>query len=439
MDYPEALRFLDRFVNREATAGRIHGLSLDAMWGLVTTMGNPQVDLRAIHVTGTNGKGSVVGMAGGLLTANGLRVGEYTSPHVDTIRERLSLGGEMITEDEFGDLIGGVAHYAQAAPESPSYFELLTAAALLWFSSEAVDAALVEVGLLGRFDATNVVDATVVVVTNVGRDHTDGRGEWRRAVAGEKAGIVVEGHPLVLGEPAADVRDLFVSEGAEPVLVRGEDFGVENARLAVGGQVVSLWGPHGHHREVYLPMYGPGQADNAAAALTAVEAFLGGPLGDDVVAEGLGGISLPGRMEVLARRPLVVADGAHNKNAAHHLASAITEAFTWNRLILVLGVLDPHDPTEIIDELSVLSPEVVVTCTAPSGRAVPVELLAAAGADRGWEVEAVSDPTDAVARAVGLAGEDDLVLVAGTFYIVSPARRAVSALGVHGGQAEEEF
>ena len=125
----------------------------------------------------------------------------------------------MITEDEFGDLIGGVAHYAQATPESPSYFELLTAAALLWFSAEAVDVALVEVGLLGRFDATNVVDAAVVVVTNVGRDHTDGRGEWRRAVAGEKAGIVVEGHPLVLGEPAADVRDLFVSEGAEPVLV----------------------------------------------------------------------------------------------------------------------------------------------------------------------------------------------------------------------------
>ncbi len=345
----------------------------------------------------------------------------------------------MITEDEFGDLIGGVAHYAQTAPESPSYFELLTAAALLWFSNEAVDAALVEVGLLGRFDATNVVDAEVVVVTNVGRDHTDGRGEWRRAVADEKAGIVVEGHPLVLGESAADVHDLFISEGAEPVLVRGEDFGVENARLAVGGQVVDLWGPHGHHREVYLPMYGPGQADNAVAALTAVEAFLDGPLGDDVVAEGLGGIALPGRMEVLARHPLVVADGAHNKDAARHLASTIPEAFTSSRLILVLGVLAPHDPTEIIDELSALSPEVVITCTAPSGRAVPAELLAAVGADRGLEVEAVPEAIDAVTRAVGLAGEDGLVLVAGTFYIVSPARRAVSALGVHGGQAEEEF
>ena len=171
----------------------------------------------------------------------------------------------------------------------------------------------------------------------------------------------------------------------------------------------------------------------------AVERRLGGEIIRRIEAEGLGGISLPGRMEVLARRPLVVADGAHNKDAAHHLALAIPEAFTSSRLILVLGVLEPHDPTEIIDELAVLSPEVVVTCTAPSGRAVPAELLAAAGADRGLDVEAVPEPTDAVARAVGLAGEDDLVLVAGTFYIVSPARRAVSALGIHRGWEEEEF
>ena len=142
---------------------------------------------------------------------------------------------------------------------------------------------------------------------------------------------------------------------------------------------------------------------------------------------------------MLARRPLVVADGAHNKDAAHHLAAAIPGAFTSSRLILVLGVLGPHDPTEIIDELSVLSPEVVVTSTAPSGRAVPAELLATAVADRGLEVEVVREPTDAVTRAVGLAGEDDLVLVAGTFYIISPVRRAVSAMGIKGDRQEEEF
>ena len=409
------------------------------MWGLVAPMGTPQTDLRTIHVTGTNGKGSVVAMAGSLLTATGLRIGEYSSPHVDTIRERLSLNGGMITEEEFGNLIGGVAHYAQAAPEMPTYFELLTAAALLWFSNEAADAVLVEVGMLGRFDATNVVDAEVAVVTNVGRDHTDGRGDWRRAVAGEKAGIVVEGRPLVLGETAADVRDLFLSEGADPVLVRGQDFGAEDTRLAVGGQLVNLWGPHGHHRDVYLPMHGAGQANNASAALGAVETFLGGELGDEVIAEGLGSIAPPGRMEVLARSPLVLADGAHNRDAAQNLALAIPKVFGSSRLLLVLGILAPHEPAEIIDELAVLSPEIVITCTAPSRRALPAEVLATAVAEQGVEVEVVEDPVEAVVRAVGLANEDDLVLVAGTFYIVSSAREAVTVLGNSGVDDEDYF
>lgn len=428
MNYPEALRFLDRFINREATAGRIHGLSLDAMRGLVATMGEPQSDLRAIHVTGTNGKGSVVAMTAGLLTAAGLRVGEYASPHVDNVRERLSLGGEMISEEDFGDLIESMAHYAAAAPSPPSYFELLTATAFLWFSNEAAEAAVIEVGLLGRFDATNVVDAEVVVVTNVGRDHTDGRDGWRRAVAGEKAGIVVKGCPLILGEPAPDVRDLFLSEGGSPVLVSGEDFGVEGTDPAVGGQVTNLWSPHGRYEEVYLPVHGHQQANNAAAALAAAEAFLGTPLGSDVVAEGFAGTQRPGRIEVLARRPLVIADGAHNEDAARHLAATIPEVFPGGRLILVLGVLGPHEPREIIAELVGLAPELVITCTAPSPRAVSASALTATVAEAGLEVEEVSDPTEAVRRAIVLADEDDLVLVAGTFYIISPARRALAPL-----------
>ena len=436
MNYPEALRFLDRLINREATAGRIHGLSLDAMRGLVTTMGEPQSDLRAIHVTGTNGKGSAVAMTAGLLTAAGLRVGEYTSPHVDNVRERLSLGGEMISEGDFGDLIESMADYAAAAPSPPSYFELLTAAALLWFSNEAVEAAVIEVGLLGRFDATNVVNAKVAVVTNIGRDHTDGRDGWRRAVAGEKAGIVVKGYPLILGEPAGDVRDLFLSEGGDPVLVRGEDFGVEGADPAVGGQVANLWSPQGRYEEVYLPVYGYRQANNAAVALAAAEVFLGGPLSHDVVVEGFANTQRPGRIEVLARRPLVVADGAHNEDAARHLAATIREVFPGGRVILVLGVLGPHEARKIIAELARLAPEIVITCTAPSQRAVPASALAATVAEAGLEVEQVSDPVEAVRRAITLADEDDLVLIAGTFYIVSPARRALAPLSIADGSEE---
>ncbi|SVC84948.1 uncharacterized protein METZ01_LOCUS337802, partial [marine metagenome] len=224
MDFQGALGFLDRHVNLEATAGRVHGLSLDVMRGLVACMGDPQQDVRTIHVTGTNGKGSVAAMAASLLDALGLRVGVYSSPHVDTIRERLAIGGTIIEEEEFANLIGDLARYAEAASETPSYFELMTAAALLWFANEAVDVAVVEVGLLGRFDATNVVESDVAVVTNIGRDHTDGQGDWRRAIAGEKAGIVRAGRPLVLGETAIDVRDLFLAEQPDPFFECGRDF-----------------------------------------------------------------------------------------------------------------------------------------------------------------------------------------------------------------------
>ena len=164
-DYAGALRFLGGFVNLEASAGRIHGLSLDAMRGLVGAMGDPQHDVRAIHVTGTNGKGSVSSMVSAILGAAGLRVGCYTSPHVDTVRERLTVDGRLIGEEEFAELVADLERYAGVSPARPSYFELLTAAALLWFSNEAVDAAVVEVGLLGRYDATNVVDSAVSVLT----------------------------------------------------------------------------------------------------------------------------------------------------------------------------------------------------------------------------------------------------------------------------------
>ena len=220
-DFAGALRFLDRFVNLEAAAGRIHGLSLDAMRGLVEVMGDPQGDVPVVHVTGTNGKGSVASMVAALLTAAGLRVGTYSSPHVDTVRERLTIDGQLISEESFADLLADVERYAAVAPERPSYFELLTAAAFLWFSNEAAQVGVVEVGLLGRYDATNVVDSAVAVVTNVGRDHTDGTGDWRRDVAAEKAGIIREGRPLVLGETSIELTGVFAAESPDPVLTRG--------------------------------------------------------------------------------------------------------------------------------------------------------------------------------------------------------------------------
>ena len=427
-DLRSALRFLNRHVNLEAAAGRIHGLSLDAMRGLVQMMGQPQADVRTVHVTGTNGKGSVTAMVSALLVSAGLRVGGYSSPHVDTVRERLTMDGELISEEAFADLVADLERYAGVAPEQPSYFELLTAAALLWFNNEAVDAAVVEVGLLGRYDATNVIDSDVSVVTNIGRDHTDGTGDWRRDVAAEKAGIIRAGRPLVLGETSIDLREVFVAEAPDPLLERGVDFGVRSAERAVGGQVVDLWTPAGNHAEVFLGMHDDHQADNAAVALTAAEAFLGAPLGEEVVAEGFASVRIPGRLEVACAEPLVVLDGAHNPEAVRALAASVPDVFPSARRIVVVGCLGPREPAEVFDELVAMGPDLVVACTAPSPRAVPAADLAALARQRRMDVEVVPDAVDAVRLAVSVADEADLVLVTGSFYVLSAAREALAGL-----------
>ena len=426
MNFTEALQYLDRFINREATAGRIHGLSLAAMSELVKCMGEPHKDLKAIHVTGTNGKGSVVSMTQSILSANGLRVGAYMSPHVDTIRERFLLADSEVTEEIFADLISDVSQYVENNSLEPSYFELLTAAALLLFSNEGVDAAVVEVGILGRFDATNVLDGEVAVITNIGKDHTDGKKEWRRAIAAEKAGIIVEGKPLLLGHSEEDVLDLFLAENPEPLFQNGKDFLVEESIPAVGGQVISVRGIFGRYQEIFLPLYGKRQAENAALALASAETFLEGSVPEDAIEDAFANLSVPGRLEILSRRPIVLVDGAHNRDSAKHLAETVNEVFPANRRILILGILEPHSPEEIFAELKDISPELVVVCGAPSPRAIDVHVLEDIALKLGFEVAIAENPYEATLHALRISDEEDLIVIAGSFYNVSECRRAVS-------------
>lgn len=422
MDYLEALKFLDQHVNHEATAGRIHGLSLDAMRGLVQIMGDPQSDFQSIHITGTNGKGSVSTMTSSLLKAAGLKVGTYCSPHVDTVRERLKINGEMISEEQFGDLIGELAPFAENTVEKSSYFELLTAASFLWFSNEAVDVAVVEVGLLGRFDATNVVESDVSVVTNVGRDHTDGADGWRRAVASEKAGIITSGRPLLLGETSVETLDLFIRENPDPLLMKGEAFGVLSSAQAVGGQLLDVWSISGRHDEVFIPLFGDHQSENAALALATVETFLGAPLAEEIIEEGMSTVSLPGRLEVVSANPITIFDGAHNQDASKALSATVQDVFPETRRIVVLGMLGPREPAEVINEIVSLHPEMVICCTIPSARAIPGEILAEIVQATGVDAEVVEDPNDAMERALALSTDEDLILVTGSFYLISVVR-----------------
>ena len=425
MNFREALQFLDRFTNREATAGRIHGLSLAAMSQLIECMGEPHKDLRAIHVTGTNGKGSVVSMTESLLSSKGLRVGSYMSPHVDNIRERFTLAGSQITEEIFSEIIFDVSRYVESNELEPSYFELLTAAAILLFSNEGVDAAVVEVGILGRFDATNVLEGEIAVITNIGKDHTDGSEGWRRSIAAEKAGIIVEGKPLILGNPEEDVLDLFASENPEPIFQYGKDFLVEDSLPAVGGQVISVKGIFGEYEEIFLPLYGKRQAQNAALSLATAEVFLEGIIPEEVVEDAFGQLVIPGRLEILSRGPVVLVDGAHNKDSANHLAETVNDVFPESRRILIVGTLEPHSPQEIFTELKAISPELVIVCRAPSPRAISPKELEEVAMGLGLDAERAESPYEATLQALRIGDEEDLIIAAGSFYNISEIRRAV--------------
>lgn len=428
MNYLDALRFLDEHINLEAKAGRWEGLSLDRMRALVHVMGDPHRAYPVVHVTGTNGKGSTTLMITELLKARGLVVGTYMSPHLERINERVRIDGEPIDDASFAAAIGAVASLVELVDGTPSYFEVLTAAALGWFAEVAVDVAVIEVGLLGRWDATNVVDADVAVVTNIGRDHTDGQGEWRRAIAAEKAGIIKPGSTLVLGETSVDVRDLFLAEEAAGRVERGLDFDATNNRVAVGGRAVDLRGPFGRYDDVFVALHGAHQADNAAAALAAVESFFAGPLEDDLVREAFAAVQVPGRFEILHRQPLVILDAAHNPDGARVAARTLEDFGAARRRILVLGLLQGRDIGEMLDALEAARAEVVIVCQPDWPRRILAEDIAAEATVRGIVCEVVLDIGAAIERALSLAEDDDVVLVTGSNYVIGPARRALVAL-----------
>jgi len=287
----------------------------------------------------------------------------------------------------------------------------------------------VEVGLLGRWDATNVVDGAVAVLTNIGLDHTDGVGDWRRRVAEEKAGIVKPGSTFVLGETDPDLAEVFASTPAAMTWRRDEDFGCTANRLGVGGRVLDLRTPGATYDDVFLPMHGAHQGDNAAVALAAAEAFFDRPLDADLVAEAFASVRTPGRFEVVGRDPLVILDGAHNPSGAAAAAATLAEGFTTVGLRrLVVGVLAGRDPHELLALLGVEEAEEVICCTPDSPRALPAAALADVVAELGGQPRVVPDVAQAVRGAVAAAEPDDVVLVTGSLYTVGAARAACRSI-----------
>ena len=426
--FSEAVGYLDRHINLEVTAGRVDGLSLESMRGLMQALGDPHLDVPVIQVTGTNGKGSTSAMIAALLSRMGLTVGTYGSPHVSSITERIQRNGEDIDPDEFAELITVLANVEATLDHTPSWFELMTATAYRWFADSAMDVAVIEVGKLGRFDATSIVDPRVAVVTNVAYDHTDGSEGWRRDIAWEKAGIIKPGSTLCLGETDEDLEEVFIAEGPSKVLRRGSDFECEDNALAVGGRLLTLRTPDSYLPETFVSLHGAHQGDNAAIALAAAEAFLETAIPEQVATEALGELHIPGRFEIVAQHPLIIVDGAHNPEGAQAAVETLDDGFDVSgRRYLVVGMMAERDARWMLESLAADHAEVVIVCTPPSPRGMPASELGAVAIDMGLDTEIVADPADAIERACMLATEDDLIFAAGSLYVAGAVRDAVLA------------
>ncbi|MEN9804390.1 MAG: folylpolyglutamate synthase [Actinomycetota bacterium] len=423
MKYSQALEYLDAHASYEKT-GRIESPSLDVITRLCAAMGDPQHAAPVIHITGTNGKGSTAQMISRLLMASGLKVGTYTSPHLERVNERMAIDGVAIGDDAFGVQVGAIADLEIVAGVRPGYFDACTASAFRWFADEAVDVMVIEVGLLGRWDATNVVDAQVAVITNIGLDHTEFAGPTRAHVAIEKAGIVKPNSALVTGETDPEMLGIFRATGPSAMLVREVDFGVGANDLALGGRYVEIRTPTTIYPEVFVPLHGHHQAVNAAVALTAVETFFARPLDGDVVVEGFGAVEMPGRFEILDHQPLVILDGAHNPAGADVCSSVFFQDFDpAGQRVLVVGCLRGRDPAEMLAALRADEFDLVVCCTAPSPRGRPSAEVAQAARDIGCdEVMAVDRVEDAIERARAERSSDDAILITGSLYVVGAAR-----------------
>ncbi|WP_052668885.1 bifunctional folylpolyglutamate synthase/dihydrofolate synthase [Nitriliruptor alkaliphilus] len=407
---------------------------LERITTLLGLLGDPQLAYPTVHVTGTNGKGSIVRMVGALCSAAGLSAGTYTSPDLQSVRERLSLAGRPIGTARFAALHEEVDALAQLVdergPDQVTYFEMLTAMALAWFADVPVDVGVIEVGMGGRWDATNLVRGDVAVLAEIDVDHPQ-LGGTPVEVASEKVGIVKPGSIVVNAEQASEVQALVeraVTDNDGSLQQLGRDLEVVDRRVAVGGQLVTLRVGERVVDDILLPLHGAHQARNAVLALGAFAALTGASfdvMEDDVVRHGLGAVQVPGRLEVVQRDPTVVLDGAHNPHGARAVVAALTEAFEFRDLILVVGILDDKDVTGILRELRDAVSHVIVT-TSPSPRAAPLERITAAAEevwkDRGVPIDAIADLDAALAVAEGLAAVGDGVLVAGSLITVGAAR-----------------
>ncbi|MDE0233663.1 MAG: bifunctional folylpolyglutamate synthase/dihydrofolate synthase [bacterium] len=428
MNYTEAVTYLDSCIG----LGRKFGL--EPMRSVMSRMGDPQNRCRAIHVAGTNGKTSTSRMAGRVLLTQGYSPGVFISPHLQAVEERIAVNGRDVSQAQFAEAISEVADVvAEEVADGGrplTYFELTTAAAFGHFRRAGVDAMVMEVGLGGRLDATNVMSAEVAVLTGLSFDHTEYLGDTLPQIAAEKLGIVGQGARLVCGSippEAAPVVERRARNAGADVVWLGKDFGVRSVGSRPGGGwTVTVDGLYGSYENLEIPLRGRHQTRNLAVAVAAAESWLEGALDGDRLRTGLSALSVPGRMELITldSTPILL-DGAHNPEACAVLAKSLAEEFGGRKWVGVLGMMRDKDLETMVQHLAPHLDRVVATRVDYSRALSPGAIAQRMEKVCDLEVTERMDPAEAVREACVVAGDRGRVLVAGSLYLVGEVRTLV--------------
>jgi dihydrofolate synthase/folylpolyglutamate synthase len=425
-DRASAEAFLDNRIGQGVKPG------LERITGVLEIMGNPQLDYPVIHVAGTNGKTTVTRLVADILGAHGIRSGTFTSPHLHRLEERFSIDGAPISSDAFTQAVSDIAwfieEYERSAESGVTYFEVTAALAFSVFAEVALDVAIIEVGMGGRWDATNVVDPAVAVVTGIALDHVEYLGETVADIAAEKAAIIGEGATVVTGPlPAAAEGTITarVNDMGARWYRSGDAFSIADETRAVGGWMVDVVGIYSDYTELYLPIHGRHQVDNLATAIATAETFLERALDVDALREALAATTQPGRIEVVHHRPLVIIDGAHNVQGVQGLASALRDEFPATDWHVVAGMRGERSPGEILEPLTGLAGHLWATAPADPGAIDAAVIEASAGPVLGCEATVVENVPDAVVQAMAAAGSGGAVVVAGSLYVAGEARESL--------------
>jgi len=432
MDYQAAVDYIQSFTDYEKLPGSAYtaaNFDLRRMDMLLASVGNPHQSAPVVHIAGTKGKGSTVAMIASVLSASGRRTAMFTSPHLHTIRERIRINGEMIAEAELASLVDRLKPEVERINQRAQFgllttFEVLTAVAFLYFREKAVDYQVLEVGLGGRLDATNVVKPEVCVITTIGFDHTEILGNTLSKIAAEKAGIIKPGC-LAVSSPQPAPASRVISQTCRklrvPLIRVGHEVTWSKGQADLSGQYFLVNGQAGHY-QLWIPLLGDHQLENAATAVAALEALAsrGAKVSAESLKQGLSQVIWPARFQILGRQPFLIVDGAHNSDSARRLRQSVELYFPQHKVILVLGTSNDKDIAAIVAELAPLCRQVIVT-RAHHPRAAGTKLLADQFAQHGRKAEITDDVAQALLRAKQLATDNDLILVTGSLFIAAEA------------------